>query len=391
MCAALLIVRTLSVEDYALYTVFLTGYALLCSVTDLGLPGTLAFFASKFGSKNIDPFLGAVRELRRYSYGVGVLVTFIFVIYATKNVQLTQLTTPELLGALLLAGWFGSKIQLTGFVLRLQARFRDSYIPDLAAETAKFALVLLVFWSFPSLWSALLATIAGLLIGSRVGDWKAREAGVTQVKSHTHEHRLSVFRQVWPSVPSTIYVMASQVLLVPSLAVTFATPESLAEIGALTRLVLIALVAGGFVSHVITPLLTSIADERAFWKLGLRWIVFLVCGCGLVIAAGYWFADSVLWLLGPSYLHLGSELSVMLLGAAGTLLGAFLWELNRSRGLVRKQYFEVLWSGLVLAIVISTVNLTTTMGLVCVSVSGALSAAAFQFFIATPHAWRCLR
>lgn len=382
MLSAIFVVRWLAVEDYAFYTILLAGYTLLVVLSDLGLSGSLSYFMSNRGGPPFSQYVQAAANLRRWFFTVAAALTGLGLWLAVEELQFAgpQRVMPVLM--VLFAGWFGVQWISSSFILRLHHRFRAVYSLELMGESIKLVFIATWVRSVPSVDNSLLAILLGVSASALASGLALRVFHDEQSKSSNRRLRREVFQQVLPRAPSVVYFALSQIVLVPALAAAFAPSLVLAEVGALGRISVVLLVAGGFLSQVVTPLLVRAENESLFWAKGVRWLGGLLAGCIGLSAVCWWFPDQVLWILGGPYRHLHFELFLGVVGAGITLLGSFLWELNRTRGLVRHQYWEVPVAAMGLLAACFAFDLSTTSGLLMVIICGGLGTLFFQFTVA---------
>lgn len=386
MLSAILIVRWLSIGDYGFYTILLAGYTLLVVVSDLGLSGSMTYFMSSRAQPDFPGYFRAAAWWRRRFFWMTAVATAVVLWLATQELNYQNQDQPELILLVVVGGWCGVQWVSSSFVLRVQHRFRAAYWLELIGEVSKLCVVLLLVRTDPTVSNALTGIVIGVAISAACGYAAVYRFTRMQVPLTMEKARREVLQQVLPRAPSVAYFALSQIVLVPALAVAFAPQSVLAEVGALGRISAIVLVAGGFLSHVVTPLLVRTENERLFWQQGIRWLMGLLAVFTGLMAVCWLLPDTVLRLLGHRYAHLHAELLLAVAGAGITLLGSFLWELNRTRGLVRRQYWEVPVSVLALLVAGAWVQLSATAGLLVVILSGALGSFVFQFVMAS----RCI-
>jgi hypothetical protein len=109
---------------------------------------------------------------------------------------------------------------------------------------------------------------------------------------------------------------------------------SVAEVGALGRLVMIFAVVNQVLTNIFVP-----AFARCQSAARLRLQYFAIVGgvaacCAVVLAAAVFFPSEFLFILGGKYSHLHRELVLMIAGTILNLLAGTLWFLNASKGWV---------------------------------------------------------
>lgn len=374
---SLLVVRWLGVDQYATYTLLLTGFSLVSAATDLGLTGTLPFFFGQKKTTDSVPQILAVSALhQRFFIGSSVLVAA-FLFYSGARIDLSVFDLVAPFAMVLIAGWLWLRYIVQSMLLRLTQQFRKAYALELASEGAKLVFVICIIQFLPIADYAFTAILVGaftaVLLGSRLGQQRIDLPSAEELLRLESQ----VIRQASPRFPSSIYFVL-QIALLPTLAATFASQQALAEIGALARIGILVTVTAGFFSQVVVPLLVPIKSEGEFWRPAFSWLLIILAG-GVGFLLICWLMPNLfLLLLGNNYGGLYEELLVAMTGVVVAAGAAFMVELQRLRGWVKGQSLEIIFILGAQIIVGSLVDLSLTISLLWVALAGSLSSFFFQ-------------
>lgn len=182
------------------------------------------------------------------------------------------------------------------------------------------------------------------------------------VLDHDRTVEKAIMRIVWRTLPGSIYyAMLGQVTI--WLLSIFGTTGSIAQLGALGRLAMISSVASAVMATLLVPRFARLPNERPlllrrFFVMMLGMLV--LCLVGLLLVG--LFPTQILWILGSAYSGLETELVLVALTSAVTLLGGLCVSLSFSRGLVPHPAILIPYSVLSYAIFMALNDVSTLRG-----------------------------
>lgn len=378
IAAGLLLVRTLPVREFALYTLALSVITFFTFLSDLGATGSLVHFfhrAAREGEE-LSTYLAAVLSLRRVAFLLGAAAVAVAFPRAAAAKGYGGLEIALILAALLCAVWFQIGAAVRVLALRLTDRYGVSYRAEVTGAALRLGLTAaLVASSLLRAWigvfASALGTAATAFLASRGG--APRPAAETDLRPY----RRRVLRYLLPTLPSALY-FSIQGPLVIWLAATFGQTRNIAEIGALTRLGLVVGLFSSLSGVVFLPRLARITDDRA-WRA--RYLQFggALAAIALVLLAGAaLFPGPLLWILGESYSGLHRELVLVVAGAGLTLLGGYAVSVNLSRAWTRWETVAVAALFLAQVGLVAVLPLRTTSGVLLFNLGTAAVGLALQ-------------
>jgi O-antigen/teichoic acid export membrane protein len=340
LATGLLLVRWMEKEVFALYALASSVLTFFAFVTDLGATGSLVYFrrAEATGDGDFGAAVAAVGSLRRVAFLLGAPIAIGFFIVAAYRQRFAAATTWACALVILAGVWaqIGTSLRLQ--VLRLRGLLMASYAAEIAGNGVRLAgsgALALAGWLMRpagALW-ALVATVAGTGLTAALARRSDPERAQVPAPALA-EARRRLLRYLAPSLPSGVY-FAIQGPLVVWLAATLGDTESLADIGALGRLGLIASVISPLPSVLLLPRLAAVSDERLYWRRAVQFALFFA-----VLLVPLWLAtlaapEAFLWLLGRHYAGLGRELPLAMGGSILNVYAGYFVGLTRARGWTR--------------------------------------------------------
>jgi O-antigen/teichoic acid export membrane protein len=386
--SALLLVRALSVENFAVLTLALTALTLACTLSDLGATETLAYFKRRAAIRSRDwrPYWDAIVELRSWLLFLGLVLALAYLIHTVHQLRISVTLTPILAGLVIVGAWCMVRSSALAYAMRLVGALRHSYAVDLTNEGIKFLFAVVIFFAAinsPTL--AFVGTVAAACGSYFVARALQRSVqGLAIERTGKKAQRRRRFRlllgQVKHVVPAAIYAAAQGPLVVWLVSENLGVRQ-LGEMGALGRIAAVLALVSGFLVTVVVPKLSGVVDDKRFLRLYWRLMLMLVAVGVAVTLMCHAFPQYILLLLGSPYLQLAEELMlVTLMAVIGTYV-TFMWQVNRLRGWIRAQVIRIplllCWQ----AYLLFALELSSLSGVLRFSLYTMLMDASFQFFV----------
>lgn len=151
----------------------------------------------------------------------------------------------------------------------------------------------------------------------------------------------------------------------------FATSQSVAQMGALSRLGIVLAPLGALFQQLIIPKFARLASRGQRRWFGLQALGLLLGCCILAVVVCLLMPVPILWVLGPAYQHLTGELPVAMALFASTTAATIFWWFNAASGSVALSRWVpplTLVAFAVLAVLLRPVN---TLGVLWFMLAGA--------------------
>jgi hypothetical protein len=166
------------------------------------------------------------------------------------------------------------------------------------------------------------------------------------------------------------------------LAATFGSNRNLAEVGALSRLGMVVGLFSALIGVVFLPRLSRIVDDRQYLVRYLQFGAALACVAAALLAAAALFPHLFLLLLGGRYAGLQRELLLVVGGSGVSLLGGYVVNVNLARSWTRWQGLTLIVEIAVQALLVATLPLSTTAGVLTLGLLGTATGVVLQMTIA---------
>ncbi len=385
LASSLLLVRLLPVNEYGLFTLILSAFTFISTLSDLGITETLSFFryrSVKKGEDWIQYFYSALKLRRRVFILVFILAS-LYVLYTGRQIEVG---TEILVVAIIIIGvaaWFSIQCNIITFALRLEQHFRHTYILALSNEGAKL-FVVGVIWllSLDTALAAMGSVVVGALISVIIALYFFRihfKRTVGEANTSQNLNR-QLYQQILPTLPSAIF-FAIQAPLIAWMAAYFGSVENVAQVGALGRLAVVIGLISGFTGSVFVPRLNIVKDDKQFLKYYFMWWLVIVAFGAAIFFVIKTIPEAILFILGDSYSGLHSELLISAAGAMTGVLAGYSWNISRLKGWVRHQPLAIPVLIIGQVILILNLDLSTTSGVLLFGVGTNLVGLGFQLAV----------
>jgi O-antigen/teichoic acid export membrane protein len=381
LLAGLLLVRTMPLGEFALYTLALSVVTFFTFVSDLGSTTSLLYFFHRTAQQQPEEFplyLAAVRSLRRLAFMAGAVVVAVVLPRAAlaKGFGGTEIALAT--AGVLLCVWFQIGASLSVLALRLADRYGDSYRAEIAGGGVRLAAAAaMIFASRLYGWLAVAGNAAAIAV---VGLLARPHMSPPPARVDLAPYRRRVLRYLVPTLPSALY-FSIQGPLVVWLSATFGVARNIAEVGALSRLGMLIGLFSNLGGIVFLPRLSRIADDRLYRERCLQFGGLLLAAALSVWLAAAAFPRAFLALLGPRYGGLDSELLLVAASAGLTLIGGYLVSVNLARSWTRWQGLAVLILAATQTALVKALPLATTRGVLTFNLLSAAVGLTLQLVI----------
>lgn len=331
LISGFLLLRWLSVEAYAQYSVAFGFQSMIGILVDLGFSGSIiALVGDRLHNKEIvGTYIRAAKHFRNRLFAFIIpLAVVAFPLFTFKQNWnwLTQLLLIiSIVSSLFFQGW----ISYYSAPLLINQRLKEYYQPQIMAAGGRLVLCYVLYlssilFSWTTAWvNAAVIAVNGSLYRS------AAKSLITEPFQSDPKVNREMVNYLLPLIPGIVF-MAFQGQISVFLITWFGQNKSIAEVAALGRLGQIFMIFSAFNSVVVEPYIAKVARQN----LAKRY--FQILGAALVISISlsiisFLFPQPFLWVLGPKYHHLQAEIGWMVSGSCLSYIGGVMWTMHSAR------------------------------------------------------------
>lgn len=339
--AGLLLVRHMSKQEYAFYTVANSMQSVVLVLGDSGVTAALSAIGgviwqdkTRFGQ-----LINTALEFRRkFGLAIGLLVgPLLFWLLHTNGASFGYAIV---LTVIVLAGSSFSLIHgILVTVPRFHARVTQLQNADLALAILR--LLLIGAASFIFLNAALAVAIFLVTLAVQNVFYRRWAAADADPKAPPNEEdRKEIWRMVRQQAPLGLFACVQGQIFIFLIGI-FGKPEDIANIGALGRLTVVSVVIKALMSTVILPRFARAQQKEQVKKMYIAVVLAHLAFCALFMTIIYLFPNAFLILLGSKYAGLGKELNYVAFGASVSIMVPAIYGLNANRGWLEKAWLSI--------------------------------------------------
>ncbi len=331
MLYGFLCIRLLPIGEYAKFVVVFSIQASLMILLDIGISGTLIpLVGERVDDKRlVADYLASLRQIAQWLFVIAAPITVVAYPLLVRNRHWDWRTVTAMVVIVLVSAWFARVGAAYGAVLILRRDRTRWYQAQMIASFGALALLgLFVLAHWLSAFAAILINVGRVIAVAAIYYARAQKLlGVRGVPSR--EKRAAAIQLSLPTVPGVIYyALGGQISVF--LITYFGHTSAVASVGALGRL--------GQIFALLTPI-NGILLEPYFARLPRQQLKshYLMaiaaagaCGASLVLLARI-FPGLFLWVLGPKYAGLQTEVVLVIVSGAIGLFGGVMATINGSR------------------------------------------------------------
>jgi len=320
------IVRKLTVQEYAIYTIANNMLSMLSVLSDSGISTSTYALGGKIWTDKIK--LGKVMSTAIIFRNKFALLALLIGIPITIHLLMEQQVSWETITLIIITFIPAFKSQLTdslyAVIPKLHQDIRSLQVNQLLVIILRLLLSGIFIFFFPFTWIVLLANGVPQIIGNlRLRKIVDKHATITNEEDP--EVKKEIQKIVKRTFPGCLYFAFSGQITLFILAY-MGKSNSIAEWGAIERFSVIFTVISSVFAMVIIPRYARLENNRKkLIETAHKILGFQLALSFIVLAVGCWFSDLLLNLLGEKYHNLEKELMLNLLnGGLGIMVGTLL-------------------------------------------------------------------
>lgn len=336
------IVRRLTIQEYAVYTVANNMLAMLSVLSDSGISTSTFALGGKVWTDKIK--LGAVMSTAIIFRNKFALFSLLIGIPVTVYLLNEQHTSWETIVLIVITFIPAFKAQLTDslyvVVPKLHQDVRALQVNQVIVAILRLLLSGLSLIFFPFAWIALLANGIPQIVGNiRLRKMVDQRATIT--KEEDPEVKTEIKRIVKRTFPGSLYYAFSGQISLFILAY-MGKASNVAEWGALGRFSVVFTLIATVFAMVVLPRYSRLENDRKkLFVMAHKILAAQLFLCAVGVAGGYFFSDLLLSILGKEYQNLNSELLItLIIGVVGVVTGTVL-ALSIRRGWVVNPVIDI--------------------------------------------------
>ncbi|MDT0686060.1 lipopolysaccharide biosynthesis protein [Autumnicola psychrophila] len=336
---SILLIRELSKEDYAIYTVLITIQGMLIPLCNSAI--FIGF--KKIGgtvwqdSAKMSNLIKTTNSIAPYITGLAYFLVSTYAGYILYEQEISWIRILGFLFIILIVILPEVKTAFLRSALLLRNKVAPVQVSELVGHFTRaigiLALLFLLDRSYIIIAIFIITALSGWLTLFYV-EKKAKQEGISKIAEINDSYRKTLINYIklnWHN--SAFFAFKGQISIF--LIGIFGTTTSLADIGALTRFSLIFMIATAIFNNIFAPDFGKTKDTSKLKRMFL-----LSLGGALLISSAttlfvYFFPEPFLWILGDNYHNLSHELFLTFVSASLGFILNIVYSLNLYKAWIR--------------------------------------------------------
>ncbi len=369
LLCGVLVIRMLSTEEYAMYTLANTMLSTMVMLANAGIPIAVMSEGGKVWQDKAK--LGQVLVTGFHFRKKFAMVSLIVGIPILCYLLYRNNASPLMIGLIVLGLIPVFYTQLSDVLLQIAPKLKQDIVPLqknlVLVNLGRLFLLGVSLIAFPLAFVAIFSASIPQVLGNRnlkkitrgYADWNQKPSVVLKDKMAKTVKRV---------LPEAIYYSISGQITIWILSL-FGSTTAIAEIGALGRIAMIINLVSIIFGMLITPRFARLAN--VFTLLLKRYVqvqilvFFIFC---LLIGIVYIFSTQILWVLGPQYANLKYELFLAVIGSSFGVFSGIVFSLYSSRGWVMNPAISIPISVATISVAIWATDVTSLIGVLWLNI-----------------------
>ncbi|MFT3919789.1 polysaccharide biosynthesis protein [Cloacibacterium sp.] len=340
--AGILIIRLLSVEEYALYTLANTMLGTMTVLANGGLStGVMALGGKNWDNREKLSKIISTGMILRKKFGIlSLLISLPILIYLLREHQVSWFIS-LLISASIIPAFYAS---LSDSLLETIPKLKQDIIPlqknQLQVAIFRAFLNAILLFIFPITSIALIANGLPRIYGNiKLKKLISKHVDIIKKISPEVEKELTII--VKRVIPGAFYFAFSSQITVWIISL-YGKTSSIAEIGALSRFGMLFTFITSLTSLLIIPRFARLNNNKQILLKKTIQVLFLYLILGLfIIFLTIIFSDQLLWILGNNYKNLNNELLLSIIASIINLFIGLFASFTYSKGWIVNPILEI--------------------------------------------------
>lgn len=333
LLSGVLVIRLLSTDEYALYTLANTMLSTMVMLANAGIPIAVMSEGGKVwkNKEKLGEVLVTGFDFRK-KFAIGSLILGIPILSYLLYINNASILMTILIVLGLIPVFY---TQLSDVLLQIAPKLKQDIVPLqknlVLVNLGRLFLLGLSLILFPfavvAIFSASIPQILGNFnlkkITKPYADWHQKPSTALKKKMSVTVKRV---------LPEALYYSISGQITIWILSI-FGSTTAIAEIGALGRIAMVINLVSIIFGMLVVPRFARL--ENTFNLLLKRYIqvqILVIGTFSIIIGFVYLFPESILWVLGPQYANLKFELFLGVIGGCLSVFSGIVFSLYSSRG-----------------------------------------------------------
>lgn len=379
--SGILIVRTLSKEEYAYFTIANSLQSVINVLADTGLSSSIISIGGKIWQDDIllNQLLHTGMRLRYY---MGISASFLIVpimgYLLISNGASIFYTLFVIIAILIELNYYFCQ-QIFYVIPLLKSRIKQIQYLDITFASSRLVLIgIASLMSVNAFIYLFCSTIASGLRTFLIKKWNSDVYLKNNLINKAYEKQ--IIYAVKNQIPYTIFwCIQGQITIL--LISSFGNTSGIADVGALGRFAAIFAPLNAVVSSIFIPSIARCQSMEILKKYYFKAMLFYITISTLFIAISLKSPQMFLWILGSKYNNLHQELLLIVVTTIISLLISLNWGINHSRGWIKDSWLIIPSTIITQIVALMFIDVSITKGILLFGIVSSLPTLIVNFYL----------
>jgi O-antigen/teichoic acid export membrane protein len=376
-----LIIRTLSKEEYAYFTIANAMQSTMNVLADSGISTALLSIGGKIyqDSYKFSQLIDAGMRLRRYLGIVSIIIVTPILFWLLSSSGASLIYTVLIVIAILIEVYFYFIQGILGIIPLLKSQIKQIQRLDFIFAGSRLLFFLITNLTLANaLTYAFCSTIASGLRIFFLNHW-TKESLQKNVLANK-EYDMQIAGSIRSMIAYSAFFCVQGKITIWLISI-FGSTNSIAEVGALGRLSIIFIVMTSVISNIVVPSFARCESLKLLKSRYIKVMVIYVLLSIVLLIFSFIFPKELLWILGNKYGHLQKELFLVVFSAMISAISSVAWSLNTSRGWVKDSWLIIPSTILIQILLLVIIDVSNIKGVIVFGLVSTLPTLLVNFYM----------
>lgn len=361
----ILILRLLSTQEYALYTIANAVLGTMAVLNDGGVTtGAMSQGAKVWPDKDrMGSVLNTALLLRR-KFAVASLIVVVPILFYMLRSHDASLVLSCLISLSLIPAFFAAMSgSLLEIVPKLSQDIASLQTLQVQNNLGRLALLCICLFAMPWAFVAVLASgVPQIWMNMKLRFFASRHVDFNA--NADKQIQASILNIVYRVMPASIYYCLSGQITI-WLSSVYGSTSTIAQLGALGRIAMLFNLFMVLFGALIMPRFAKLPSEKhILFRRFLQVMLLLFALCVLIMGGAWMFSAQILWVLGPQYAGLNGEVVLSVLASCVGMIAGSAFTLYSNRGWTINPALLIILSLCTIGLGIVLIDISTIRGMI---------------------------
>jgi O-antigen/teichoic acid export membrane protein len=369
--SGILIIRVLSKDEYAYFSIANSLQTMMNLLADSGIGIALAAIGGKVWQDHyrFGQLINTAMYLRQYLAIVAIITVTPILFWMLRHTGASVDYTLILIIGILIELYCYLQLGVLSSILRLKTQINRIQKLALIGGGTRLTVLTVLFQFLNAGIGVFASTIASIVQSITLNRWV--KDSVDRNAPMNLEDRQEIIKFIGKQMPNSIFFAVQGQLGIWLISI-FGDTQNIAELGALTRLGVVFTLITSIMNEIVLPSFSRCQVAKTLLKRYMQ-VLSLYCLFSLtLVVLAFFFPGKFLWILGGKYINLDKEVLLLVISLVTQSILGLIWSMNASKGWILPGLIAVPIGVISKIILLLFLDLSTLQGIFLLNIISSL-------------------